>query len=304
MNKFFPGYYPVEGDASTKMWENCVIVLDSSFLLALFTLRYEEADRILKLFEKESIKSKLWMPYDEAWHYHRFVNNVIQQQISAIDRLSVLLQEALALTTSEISYPYFNAETMSKFSALVKVLKTGNDAQKSDLKDCLYRCNLKQRIDALFDGKVGSSYDISQLDELYKQGEKRYTDHIPPGFSTSDYEEKRLKYHDLIVWEQFKKEAMNNKKNLIMCSANPSSDWFYLVDSEPITSNCHLVNEFYEDANQIFRCFTLKYFLLECKEHGLISDEEYNTVGELTLNFKLNSNDSAMTTQSSSSVQR
>ena len=93
MKTFFPGYYPLEGQESNELWNDGFIVLDSSFLLGLFSLKTEDRNSIMNILEKESIKKKLWIPYDVAWAYHKFQNNVILGQIGSIKRLQVLLQE-------------------------------------------------------------------------------------------------------------------------------------------------------------------------------------------------------------------
>lgn len=301
MNKYFPGYYPLEGDDANELWNHGVIVLDSSILLGLFCIRQELASKILDIFEKELIKDKLWISYDSAWHYHKFVNEVIMKQIVSIDKMKYIMNQAVVLAKNELSYPYFSSETLANLEAIVNSLNSECDSQKEAQKAMLYNHELKQRIDRLFSDRVGAPYEIAQLEELYKQGENRYTKLIPPGYTTSSYEDKRLRYHDFIVWQQMIMYAMNAHKNIIMCTARLTEDWFYTIDGTPVISNSQIVNEFQEEAHQSFRCYSLNIFLNELREHNLITSDERNSIPEdVKLSIDINSNDSMITSQNNS----
>lgn len=301
MNKYFPGYYPLEGDDANDLWNNGVIVLDSSILLGLFCIKQDLAAKILDIFEKDSIKNKLWISYDSAWHYHKFVNEVIMKQIVSIDKMKYLLNQAVSLAKDDLCYPHFASDTFASLEGTVNSLISECDSQKVAQKDMLYDHELKQRIDRLFSDRVGVPYENAQLEELYKQGENRYSKLIPPGYTTSSYEDKRLRYHDFIVWQQMIKYAMNAHKNIVMCTARLTEDWFYTIDGTPVISNSQIVNEFQEEAHQSFRCYSLNIFLDELREHNLITEEERSSIPEeIKLNIDINSNDSMIITQNNS----
>lgn len=301
MNKYFPGYYPLEGDDANELWNNGVIVLDSSILLGLFCIKQDLAAKILDIFEKDSIKNKLWISYDSAWHYHKFVNEVIMKQIVSIDKMKYLLNQAVGLAKDDLCYPHFSSETFAGLEGIVDTLNSACDSQKEAQKNMLYNHELKQRIDRLFSDRVGVPYEIAQLEELYIQGESRYTTLIPPGYTTSIYEDKRLRYHDFIVWQQMIKHAMNAHKNIVMCTARLTEDWFYTIDGTPVISNSQIVNEFQEEAHQSFRCYSLNIFLDELREHNLITEEERSSIPEeIKLSIDINSNDSMTTSQNNS----
>ena len=301
MNKFFPGYYPLEGEKANELWENGVIMLDSSLLLGLFCIRQETAANILTIFEKQAIREKLWITYDSAWHYHKFVNEVILRQIESVGKMKYLLNQALNLSKSETSYPYFNPDILTSFQDIANALNAECDVQKNTQREMLYCYELKNRIDRLFSDHVGTPYEPAELDELYKQGEMRCVKLIPPGYTTSQYEDKRLRYHDFIVWQQMIKHAMTTHKNIIMCTARLSDDWFYIIDGDPVISNSQIVNEFQEEAHQAFRCYSLKIFLNECCEHNLLTREERERISEnVNIRFDVSSNDSMITTQNNS----
>lgn len=301
MKTFFPGYYPLEGDDSDKLWNEGYIVLDSSFLLGLFRLNAADRNSIMTILEKDSIKEKLWIPYDVAWAYHKFLNEVLLGQIDSIKRLQVLIQDALALVKNKSCYPYFEEAVVNQTAELFESMKEGCNQQIEEQKQSLYSCEFKNRINTLFKDRVGSPYDTAQLEELYGQGEERYSKRVAPGYTSDLYQDKRLRYHGFIVWEQLKKQANETRKNIILCAGRITEDWFYLVDRVPVISNCQLVNEFQEKTKQSFRCYTLKLFLDECKEHGLITEQERATVAEdLSVGYDFSPNDSATTTECTS----
>lgn len=301
MKTFFPGYYPLEGQESNELWNDGFIVLDSSFLLGLFSLKTEDRNSIMTILENDSIKEKLWIPYDVAWAYHKFQNNVILGQIGSIKRLQVLLHDTLTVVNSKSCYPYFQDGDVNQATQLFGRMKEECNRQIKEQKRSLYKCDLKNRINSLFRNRIGSSYDTAQLEELFRQGEERYAKRVPPGYTSDPYQDKRLRYHSFIVWEQMKKHANETRKNIILCAGRITEDWFYLVDGDPVISNCQLVNEFKEVTNMKFRCYSLKLFLDECKEHGLISEQERATVAQdLSVGYDFSPNDSASTTESTS----
>ena len=301
MKTFFPGYYPLEGEDSNDFWKEGYIVLDDSFLLGLFRLNDADRDSIMNILEKDSIKTKLWIPYDVAWAYHYFLNAVLLGQINSIKRLQVLLQESLSVVSSKACYPYFEQGVIEQTTQLFNRMKEICEQQIERHKQALYSCDFKNRVNQLFKDRIGSPYDSVQLEELYKQGEDRYAKRVPPGYTVDPFHEKRLRFHGFIVWEQMKKQANESRKNIILCTGRITEDWFYLVDGLPVISNCHLVNEFQENTGRSFRCYSLKLFLNECKEHGLITEQERNSVADsLSVSYDFSPNDSASTTESTS----
>lgn len=301
MRKFFPGYYPLEGENANELWDNGVIMLDSSLLLGLFCIRQETAGNILTLFEKQAFKKKLWITYDSAWHYHKYVNEVILRQIESTGKMKYLLNQALNLAKSNTNYPYFNTDDLNGFQTIANLLITECEEHKNIQRGMLYSHELKNRIDRLFSDHVGNPYEPAELDELYKQGEMRYTKLIPPGYTTSQYEDQRLRYHDFIVWQQMIKYALTKHKNVIMCTARLTDDWFYIIDGEPVITNSQIVNEFQEETQQAFRCYSLSIFLDECREHNLITQKERDRIPQnINMRIDISSNDSMMTTQNNS----
>lgn len=303
MEKFFPGYYPLDGVDSNKLWNEGFIVFDSSFLLGLFQLKPADRDSIMNILEKKEIKAKLWIPYDVAWVYHRFLNDVLLRQIETIRRLQVLINEILAILNNKACYPYFEEDIIQTTTSLFEKVNEVCCNQITEHKDALYSCVFKNRIKILFKDRIGSAYNSAQLEELYKQGQSRYDKRIPPGYASVLYTDQRLRYHSYIVWEQLKKQAQDTRKNIILCTGQVTEDWFYLVDGEPVISNCQLVNEFQAETHKSFRCYSMQYFLDECKDHGLISETERNSVANnLSVSYDFSPRDSASTTAGTSSV--
>ena len=76
-------------------------------------------------------------------------------------------------------------------------------------------------MDTLFKEQIGPSYQSTELTSIYSDGEIRYPHSIPPGYARGSHTDKRICYHDLIVWKQMIKyskemERNNNRMDILL----------------------------------------------------------------------------------------
>jgi hypothetical protein len=123
---------------------------------------------------------------------------------------------------------------------------------------------------SLYEGKVGDDLPSAKLDELYKEGERRYKESIPPGFA--DWKDKikdgnRRAYGDLIWWKQTIDYARKNKCDLIIVTDDKKEDWWYRVSGKTVSPRVELIREFSEETNgQSFLMYKTHQFMEMAKE--------------------------------------
>jgi len=125
--------------------------------------------------------------------------------------------------------------------------------------------NIRKKIDEFFDEKVGDSFtEQKELEEIFKEGEERYKNNIPPGYK--DENEKKNKpnftyaglnyipmYGDLIIWKQIiAKAKTENIKSVIFITDDVKEDWWYILDShgrKEIGVRAELREEIYRESD-------------------------------------------------------
>lgn len=85
-------------------------------------------------------------------------------------------------------------------------------------------------------------FSDEELIKIYKEGETRYKNKIPPGYE--DKKPTNDKYGDLIIWKEIMKYSSEKQKNIIFVTNDKKNDWF--DNNYP---RRELIREFYENTS-------------------------------------------------------
>ena len=119
---------------------------------------------------------------------------------------------------------------------------------------------MRNEIDELFNNKVGSPPESQQyLDGIYKEGEERYKNEIPPGFRDEkakkseiyQYRKLRIKreYGDLLVWKQILEHINKEKINyVIFITDDRKEDWWWKKKGKTLGPNKLLIEEIFKEC--------------------------------------------------------
>lgn len=276
MKKYFPGFYPA--NLKEIDWQNdkLTIILDVDVLLDLFRMPPDVATIFLDMLEDERVKPHLWLPYDVAWLYHYNVNKEILNQIDNINSVLshlILCKQGIDAKRAD---PYLRIETWNNLSACIEKIQSECSRERDLLKKSLRQCDIKRRIGELFadvETKIGYPYEEAQLDSIYDEGEKRYKDSLPPNPTCGQVSNKRIHYHNLIVWKQILKKAMEKTEKSERCqfvfvTGLITESWYYIVGEKNISTRHELQNEFYYEvgsncsvADSFFVCCSSLWFI-------------------------------------------
>ena len=98
---------------------------------------------------------------------------------------------------------------------------------------------------------------------MYKEGEKRYTNKIPPGYCDEKNKKdrgKRSLYGDLIVWKQTILQSKDKKQNVIFVTDDHKEDWWNKVNGKH-SPRKELIKEFLSETGQKILIYDSKRFL-------------------------------------------
>lgn len=304
MKKSFPSYYQPSEKEFKELWENCMFVLDANVLLNLYRYPKSAMEDLFKVFNV--ISSRLWIPHQVALEYQRNRLNVIAEQIQKYDKVKSILEKLKSETVNEFNQLQLKKRHSSInpdvfLSDIEKVINGfSNDLEKSEKgqPDFIKDDELRNRIDKLFDGKVGHPPKNQEvLQKIYDEGITRYEQKIPPGYQDNlkskptDKESSsficnglmyKKEFGDLILWNQIMNEAKNSDwKGLIIITDDEKEDWWWIVETkgkkiigprpeliEEITTNTG-IKSFYLYNSERFLQYANKYLNANVEEESI-----------------------------------
>lgn len=287
MKIHFPGYYPLANGDIDNLLINATIVFDADSLLDLFRMKKEYVESILNVMGNARIKDKLWLPYDVAWLYHRCMNDEILKQIENVNSILSHLTQCKDAVLAPKRFPYFEQYLTNMMQRGIGGIEEACIRQQSELMETLKESEIKDRVDALFRGKIGTAYEDGDLNNIYADGDERYSHSIPPGYMTERNVDNRVLFHDLIVWKQLQKYSKDQAKDVLLITGNVRKDWYYIVKNRIVSPRNELINEFQKETTHHFYCVSMRQFIEKsCDKFGVILNNYQNLLSQLVENIE------------------
>lgn len=291
MKKQFAEYYELPEERIKEIWENSLIVFDTNVLLNLY--RYNEDARTEFINVIKFYKERLWIPYQVGLEFHRRREDIIRKNASAYNSLGESLSKELIKVVDTLSsngdyarHPYINIKEIRKkvercVASIVKSLeKQSQEHPNYAQEDCIL-----EAVTNIFDGNVGADFSEEELDNLYKDGEKRYSKQVPPGFCDEKKKKdksQRSLYGDLIVWMQVISHIKMEQRDVIFVTDDHKPDWWDKVDGKH-TPRKELLKEFMECTGQNILIYDSSRFLEYAKKNKelKVSQKTINEVSKV-----------------------
>ena len=269
MRKQFAEYYELPKECINEIWDNSLIVFDTNVLLNLYRYNDETRNEFIKIIK--FYKKRLWIPYQVGLEFHRRREEIMRKNAAAYkllgDSISEQLVKVVDSLCSERDYarhPYINMKDIkNKVERLANAIKKSLEKQEKEHPDYSSGDDTLTTITELFDGRVGDDFEEKDLEILYKEGEKRYTNKIPPGYCDEKNKKdrgKRSLYGDLIVWKQTILQSKDKKQNVIFVTDDHKEDWWNKVDGKH-SPRKELIKEFLSETGQKILIYDSKRFL-------------------------------------------
>lgn len=290
-NNFVGFYKPTESDFD-EMWNSSIFVLDTNVLLHYY--RYPENSRELLFKILNLLKERLWIPHQVAMEYHFNMDEEVIRQKHAYEDLKrsikSKLDEVTANTNNFSRHSNLNVDTIiKKIEEFSKSVDDELDKQKQTHPDLN---SVKERLAELFDGKVGSHYSASELEEKYKMGEDRYRQLIPPGFKDLKEKKGKIRCHDgqiykdefgdLIFWFQIIDKAKLENKSVILITDDTKEDWWKKIKGETIGPHPELIQEFNKKTSGMkFYMYQTEQFIKYAQTYFNLEDNIENAIEEI-----------------------
>lgn len=263
MKSKFPGYFKLTEKEINHLWENALFVFDANILLNLYRYSDETRDDFFKILEK--VKERIWIPHQSAQEFFDNRLNVINQQEKAYEEATSNLKSIEDEFKNSRQHPFISPKLLKKFSSLNKEICEQLHSSKEFHNKRINEDDVLNKIQILFDNKVGNEYDVDSLEILYKEGETRFLDKIPPGYKDNAKKDNTSKdvrkYGDLIVWKQIIDKSKDLKQGIILITDDRKEDWWVRFKGKTLSPRPELKKEFLRETEQSFHMYQSDRFL-------------------------------------------
>jgi hypothetical protein len=266
MNEWNENYDLTEQE-EIALWKDCIFVFDSSALLNFYEYtQFSQKDIFENIFKK--IGRRLWIT---SHVQAEFVKNrkatlkkpisLYQDLISRFNSAKTSLNEIKEKTKKDQKHPFIDQAVFSDFDAELekfeKMFKKHIEAKINDI-------NISSEDDLIFSTvknsfEIGKEFSYEKILEIAEEGEFRYRNKIPPGYS--DREKGGLQaFGDLIVWKQIIDLANETKKSIVLVNDDKKEDWWIRSGKEILGPRNELRREI-RDLGVGFWMYTFPVFL-------------------------------------------
>ncbi len=297
MNNLFPSHKQQTDSDFKTLWEKGLIVCDANVLLDLYRLPESAQQDLISIFSNKKIKDRIWLPFQVALEYTHNKVDVISDQKNKFNEVRKILTGAEE--NFETSYATLTKKLdelqLKKRHHLIDPEKFIDDSVLSSAKEKIRQFHehlnelekkqqdvndidkIGETVTTLFDGKVGEPFPKEKLETLYKEGEKRYNEEIPPGYKDKAKEgfymhnDRKLlkKYGDLILWEEIIEKCQQEKTEyLLLVTGDVKQDWWREKRGKKLGPRYELLNEIYHrvESMKFFHIYDTSNFMRYARE--------------------------------------
>ncbi len=283
MKSMFKGYLAFLPELKLAEIKKSTICFDTSALLNIYRYPKNAAEDFIRAIDY--FQENIWLPYVVALEYQSNRITVLQQQARVFDDLvsksKKFKDDILAVFSDKQhhSIPYNDVVYMiEKFDDDFNLFINGVRGKHPN-----YFKNdaIQEQLMSLFDGKVGDVPTKERLETLYKEGEIRFENKIPPGYKDAknkEYEVKlygdlimRSKYADFIIWSEIINQAKLSGKPVILVTDERKEDWCWKENNIILGARPELVTEFFMKTGADFRLISSTQFISVASKISKIS---------------------------------
>ncbi|MXP49294.1 hypothetical protein FD733_07400 [Pantoea sp. Eser] len=265
MKNMFKGYVDFLPELKAIELKKSTICFDTSCLLNIYGYPKNAADDFIRAIEY--FKGNIWLSYFVALEYQSNQVTVLQQQARVFDELlgksRKFKNDVLGLFSDKQhhSIPHSDvAQLVEHFDADFQKFIEGVKEKNPNY----FRHNSVQiELMNLFDGRVGDIPSKEALESIYKGGDFRFDNKIPPGYKDAKNKEHEIKlygdliikskYADFIIWHEIINQAKTTNKQIILVTDERKEDWCWQQNNIILGVRPELVTEVFMKAGVDFR---------------------------------------------------
>ncbi|WP_433691047.1 PIN-like domain-containing protein [Kosakonia cowanii] len=304
MKSKFPGFYSTSEDSLRNIWlsDSTVFIFDTNCLLNLYRCEDNTREEILGVMRV--ISSRTWLPFQVGFEYQRNRRVAIEDSIISLKKIqreleNIYTQNILGGVKKQLNKS-LNDDIQTLQDNLKKTIVDFIDNKISPRiksKESISSHDfIRDDIDKIIKENVGTPPTQGSIDEIDAEGETRYSNKIPPGFSDSNKKEVthfasikfQKKFGDLYLWKEIINKAKSEDiENVIFITDDNKEDWWFSHSGRTHGPLEALKTEICNQSKiSNFKLINQSTFLQEAKQYLNdihVSDESLMDVEELTI---------------------
>ena len=279
MKKIFKEFYEYSDSELEEIWKNAIFIFDTSILNGLYRIPESSRKDFIKILE--SLKGRIWIPYHVLYEFHKNRRSVIigleNDYKEATHAMEGLIAELPKKVESKLKsacdkHPLLKFDEIYKEAekSLKSITKKIEKIKSEKHPDWKNNDKILKKIEKIF-SNFGEEYSEEELNEIYKEGEKRYKEKIPPGYSdcknNGGKKEGNDRFGDLIIWKQILDYAKKTDKPIIFVTDDQKEDWWTKEYNKHVRPRFELKKEFFQISEYSFDIYDLDMFLEKSKKY-------------------------------------
>lgn len=278
MRHTFPEWYQPDENKIRDMIKTGTIALDANILLDLYRVGEDQRRQILELFAHDSVRSRVWVPYQAALEYQRRRLSVAADHKTHYEAVRKALNDLRGSLTASLNglrdgavrdrlSGLADTKIGSVVNELLAELKALEDQHVIDYKVIRTDDPLRVELDNILrdPSQIGPKPSLDDLNTRLSLVDERYDKEIPPGYLDTKKSENRE--GDLLIWFEILDHAERVDKPLLFVSSDVKADWYREVKGEKIGPRLELLEEFATKSKQPYHHVRLATFLRHANEH-------------------------------------
>jgi hypothetical protein len=238
---------PLTEEELKKLWDSAIFVFDTNVLLNLYRYSDDTSENFLSTIIK--LNDRVWIPFQVGLEFHKNRLKVLSDQKKHYQDFEKKINEIIGEIENKHRSPFLSQPLFEKLVSIKNDIKTEVDNKIQKFDKQLNDDSILNKINSVFEGKVGKSFEVDEIKQLFTDGEKRYDQSIPPGYNDIKKPENE-RYGDLIIWKQILSKANTDQIDIILILDDRKEDWWLEHQGKTISPRPELLKEFRVETNK------------------------------------------------------
>lgn len=298
MQDRFPWLVQPTDEELERLWQKGTFVFDTNVLLDLYRRSRSFKEDFLDVLK--ALDGRVWLPHRVVEEFLRHRSGPIASQLSALDsaedkvrdwyrdslgleqlqndlkdigrREGPVEQEVDDLLSEKEEFRQaikeFRNQVLESIDRLREDLLPPDPRAPQSTDDTL------AKLEEIFKDRIGDPCDEEKLEDIYEEGQQRYSDNIPPGFEDQDKDGKPQQYADLVIWKQIIRYASSQGEDIVLVTRDTKSDWWEEKSGRTVGPHPYLRKEFHQETSALFWMYRGPEFLDRAKDELAVEVRE------------------------------
>jgi hypothetical protein len=268
----FSEWYGPTGDDIRILVEEATIVPDANVLLSLYRIGDADREEVLGVLRK--ITSRLWLPYQAGLEFQKNRLTVVHNQAQVFAQMKDKYTQASKSLDKVLNDRQATKELKAKVQELRQEWQQRVVSDVSDLEgthrmsvtDIVRHDPVRDALDDLFAGRVGSPPSDADYAKRLKEAERRASASIPPGYLDFEKSTTEGRAGDYLIWVEILEFASTHDRDILFVTMDEKDDWFRNIEGKQIGPRTELVAEFAKFSDRRYHQLSLQRFLKLARE--------------------------------------